>query len=611
MIDAKTPASEKRSSAALAQTYLPIMRALSGVLALYYLLLAGAHLQLLEGATGWFMAAVAVSSGILIGSIRFLLVRESADLKTLESATTGVIILVATNITIHALVVRDPIQFVYLPVIVTAIALIGPTVRALVANLMLASTAGIFILIDTPANLLAPFLFTGITSLVAALLAGRWKIRAVMEQAKLTMRAEALAEESRLLAASAIQRAETEERANAAKGAFLAQMSHELRTPLNGIIGVAGALKAQPLDPRQQEMVDLIEKSGETLAVLVSDILDLAKIDAGKLELEASEFDLREELLPLLKLMEASAVAKGIDLLVEFDPTADGRFLGDATRLKQVVTNLCNNAIKFTSVGQVKVQVTYATAPACLKVSVEDTGIGFDAQTADRLFEPYTQADAATSRMHGGTGLGLSICHALCALMNGRIFAESEPGSGARFTMEIELPRTVSLDDYLAGRSTANRQKTDTDVAACFDDLQEQGLRVLLAEDHPANQAVVQMLLEPLGVDLVIVDDGAEALAEIGRQHFDLVLMDMQMPVMDGLAATRAIRGLERRLGKSPTPVIMLTANAMAHHRTAARQSGANLHLAKPVTPTSLFEAISTVLAEAESQQAEGAVTTG
>jgi two-component system, sensor histidine kinase len=594
------PGATSATDCALSRTYQPILRGLAGILALYYAILSVAHLNMLPGSSGIFMAGLATASAIFIGFLRFGPLSSTPTLRTLEMMTTAVILIIGINICVHARVANDPIQFIYLPVIVTASALVGPTQRALRANLAITACAGVMILLIAPGEFVVPFVFTGVTALVVGLIAGRWKIAAVMEQAELVSRAEALAAEAQLLAETATRRAEMEEQANAAKGAFLANMSHELRTPLNGIIGVASALKGQSLASNQREMVELIEKSGSTLAALVSDILDLAKIDAGKLEVEPIEFDLRDELQPVLDLQRTTATTKALSFDTSFADSANGLFRGDPTRLKQVLTNLCNNAVKFTATGGVSVNVDYCEMTEMLNVSVSDTGIGFPTEKAAALFERFSQADLSTTRTHGGTGLGLSICHALCSLMGGSIRAESVPGSGSCFSFSIALPRTIALSDYVPSGS----QPDDL----TWEDLASEQLSILLAEDHPANQAVVRMLLEPLGVQLTIVENGASAVAALSQQHYDLVLMDMQMPVMDGLMATRAIRTAEARQGQRYTPIIMLTANAMTHHRVAAEEAGADLHVSKPVTPSALYAAINVVLdTAAEAQEAQKA----
>jgi PAS domain S-box-containing protein len=394
---------------------------------------------------------------------------------------------------------------------------------------------------------------------------------------------ERVAAEQALIVAKA-----TAEAANSAKSDFLANMSHEIRTPLNGVIGIVDALSRTALDPGQMEMVDLIRSSGATLERLVSDILDVSKIEAGQLDLETRPFDLDEALAPVA-VMRARAVDKGLAFHVERAPDARGVFRGDSTRIRQVLGNLLSNAVKFTARGAITVRVDMEGADR-LAVTVEDTGVGFDADHASRLFERFNQADSTITRRFGGTGLGLSICRSLVEMMDGEIGARSVPGAGSVFRFVLPLERVQSLSDYDArgaGAGAASRS------------LAARALRVLLAEDHPTNQRVVQLILSSQGAEVVVAADGAQAVAAFQADEFDIILMDMQMPVMDGLAATRAIRALEAGSpGRGRIPVVMLSANAMLEHRQEAILAGADSHIAKPITAASLLAGIEAVLDE-------------
>ena len=384
------------------------------------------------------------------------------------------------------------------------------------------------------------------------------------------------------------------EAANTAKSEFLANMSHEIRTPLNGVIGIVDALSRTPLSPEQAEMVDLIRGSGVTLERLVSDILDVSKIEAGQLDLESRPFDLEEALEPLA-VMGARAEDKGLAFHVERTPEARGVFVGDSTRIRQVLGNLLSNAIKFTASGSVTVRIEAwpddPDAPSAahqLAIMVEDTGVGFNAGHASRLFERFNQADSTITRRFGGTGLGLSICRSLVVMMGGSIEARSTPGVGSRFRFVLPLDRAGSLADYDA---------RETSAGPAVPTLAGRPMRVLLAEDHPTNQRVVQLILGGQGAEVITADDGAQAVAAFEAGTFDLVLMDMQMPVMDGLTATRAIRAFEAAMPHRPrTPIVMLSANAMAEHRAESRAAGADSHVAKPITAVSLIAGIQAVL---------------
>ena len=392
------------------------------------------------------------------------------------------------------------------------------------------------------------------------------------------------------------------EAANRAKSDFLANMSHEIRTPLNGVIGLADALNRSGLEPRHKEMVELIVRSGNTLERLVSDILDMSKVEAGRMDIEIASFDLEAELDPVVETLRLKAQEKSLAFNARIGDSARGDFLGDATRIKQVLVNLLSNAVKFTQAGEVALDLdiaedTPSPGVAELRLTVRDTGIGFDAGFG--VFERFSQADDTITRRFGGSGLGLSICKSLIELMGGTIAVHSTPGEGSEFTAAIPLSRTRSLIAYDERALEAMSGPDDLDELALPD-----RLRVLLAEDHPVNQRVVQLILGEYGLEVVTVENGEEAVEAFGLGGFDLVLMDMQMPVMDGLAATRAIRKIEAR-GPivQATPIIMLSANAMAEHLRDSEEAGADRHLAKPFTALALIRAVSEATRPAESRE--------
>jgi PAS domain S-box-containing protein len=374
--------------------------------------------------------------------------------------------------------------------------------------------------------------------------------------------------------------------ANRAKSEFLANMSHEIRTPLNGVMGIASALARTSLAPGQAEMVGLIETSAKALEALLSDILDLARIEAGRLELKAETFDLATSVNACAALFSAAAEAKGLDYHVTVEPNAEGAYIGDAPRVRQILSNLLGNAVKFTHSGSIGLHVSAVrgeTASA-LRFEVRDTGIGFDAETKARLFGRFEQADGSITRRFGGTGLGLAISRSLAEAIGGTLEAESEPGHGASFVLTLELPRGVSKAELWGEAETLTQPEAELE-----------GFKVLVAEDHPTNRRVVELILGALDLELVCVENGAEAVEAATRERFDLILMDMQMPVMDGLAAIRAIRALEARTGRGPTPIYALTANAMPEHIAASSAAGANGHLAKPITADVLIATVEAV----------------
>jgi len=369
------------------------------------------------------------------------------------------------------------------------------------------------------------------------------------------------------------------EGANRAKSEFLANMSHEIRTPLNGVVAMADALSRRPLHDAEHEMVEIIRSSGVTLERLLSDILDSAKIEAGQVTIETAPFSLGHAVKDIAALWNSKVEGGPVALVVELDPTLERMVVGDVVRVRQILGNLVSNALKFTSAGSVTVGVAPVGGDR-VRFTVTDTGVGFDAEQKARIFTRFQQADGSITRRFGGTGLGLAISRDLAELMGGELDCSSTPGEGSRFWFELPLP-AAAVVETVAGETS---------------DCAPEGLCILLADDHPANRKVIEVLLAPTGATLVAVENGKEALDAYAGGRFDLILMDMQMPVMDGLSATTAIRALEAERGRHRTPLLMLTANAMAEHVEAGRLAGADGHLAKPVTTQTLFAAIGAAL---------------
>jgi signal transduction histidine kinase/ActR/RegA family two-component response regulator len=377
---------------------------------------------------------------------------------------------------------------------------------------------------------------------------------------------------------------------NRAQSEFLANMSHEIRTPLNGVVAVAGALSRTEMNPHQAELVEIIRSSGVTLERLLSDVLDLARIETGTVAIESEPFHLADAVRATAALHRSRADEKAIALHVEIDPAAECVVMGDPVRLKQILTNLVSNAIKFTAEGGVTIEV--GQAAGSWRFAVEDTGVGFEPALRDRIFHRFQQADGSVTRRFGGTGLGLAICKQLAELMGGGIEAVGRPGIGARFTVMIPLARSE------APQAAPEPPALQPAITAADDGL-DRRLRVLLADDHPTNRRVVEVLLGGLDVELVTTENGLEACEAFETAPFDAVLMDMQMPVMDGLSATRRIRAFEAREGLSPTFVVMLTANALRDHHDASLAAGADIHLPKPIEAARLFDALAQAGAQA------------
>ncbi len=363
------------------------------------------------------------------------------------------------------------------------------------------------------------------------------------------------------------------ERANAAKGAFLAAMSHEIRTPMNGVLGMAQVLAHTPLDDDQRRYLAILRDSGESLLTVINDILDFSKIEAGAVALEEVGFSLHGMLGQSLHPFAPQAQAKGLALELDVSAGLPDWRRGDPARLRQVVTNLVGNALKFTQAGWVRVAVLPGAGAQEVRVEVADTGEGIAREAQDRLFKPFSQADASITRRHGGTGLGLAISARLIGQMGGRMGVDSRPGHGSTFWFEVPLPP--------AAREEAPAVPAGTPLAL---PAPPPGKRVLLVEDSQVNQMVARTMLESAGHRVTLVHDGAQAMARLEAPGlFDVILMDCQMPVMDGLEATRRLRLRERERGWRPHRVVAMTANAMPGSREKCLAAGMDDYLAKPV----------------------------
>ena len=388
-------------------------------------------------------------------------------------------------------------------------------------------------------------------------------------------------EERRATEAALVIAKEQAESANIAKGQFVANMSHEIRTPMNGVLGLLEMLSHGRLSAEQKGLVEVAHSSAESLLNVINDILDFSKIESGRLDLEQIPFDLRRLVEDVAGLFTASARSKQIELVCFVSPGLPARVLGDPHRLRQILTNVLGNGVKFSLSGEVALRVEVCAQEGersriCFEIS--DTGIGMTPEQLERLFKPFVQADGSTTRRFGGSGLGLAISKDLVELMGGDIQVESTFGQGSRF--RIRLPF-----EHQPGTA----EPTD-DAAPMLDRTFK--ARLLLAEDNPVNHQVAIGMLKRLGIEPELVQNGAEAIERLASGRYDAVLMDMQMPVLDGLGATRHWREREHREGRLHTPIIAMTANAMAADRDACLDAGMDDYLAKPVKLADLSETL-------------------
>lgn len=387
---------------------------------------------------------------------------------------------------------------------------------------------------------------------------------------------ERLLEQNQALAAAR----DAAESAARVKTAFLANMSHEIRTPMNAVIGMTELLESTALNAEQREFTQTIRTGGETLISLINDLLDLSKIEADRLELEHQPVVLRDCLHEAMQLVSYAARNKGLNLSSTVAPDLPEACLADPTRLRQILVNLLGNAVKFTAAGDVVLSVSQPD-PQRLRFEVRDTGIGIRPGQLERLFKPFSQADASTTRLYGGSGLGLAICHRLVIQMGGEIGVESVEGHGSRFHFVIPFvpaPIPSQAPDTRPHRATTRHP-----------------LNILVAEDHPVNQRVAQLMLRNLGYDAQLASDGMQVLQALAQAPYDVVMLDLQMPVLDGLQCAQRIRAQGN--GLAQPWIIAVTANVVSGEQEACISAGMNDFLAKPVTIDALSGALARCLA--------------
>jgi PAS domain S-box-containing protein len=416
--------------------------------------------------------------------------------------------------------------------------------------------------------------FSAEIALHAMQLGGKPVIQAIMRDVSKQRAAEAAKEAVR---EAALQMAR-------AKSAFVANVSHEIRTPMHGILGMSGLLLKTPLDGQQREYVSTLKSSAESLLSVINDILDFSKIEAGKMAIEQIAFSPVALAQGVVALFQARALEKNLRLTVSLPDQAPAALLGDPTRIRQILLNLVDNAIKFTHHGEIELRLTFDTLTDAIdcRFSVTDSGIGMNSEEQSRVFQAFSQADSSTTRRYGGTGLGLAVSSQLAELMGGHLVVESMPDKGSCFTLRLQLPPTDLPLVKLPMHTT----------------LQLQG-RILIVEDHPVNQKVLAHQLREMGLQYELAASGTQALARLTAEAFDLVLMDWQMPEMDGLEATRRIRQLPT--DTRHIPIIALTANANTGFRETCLAAGANDYLSKPYTETALATLLAQWLPQAGS----------
>ena len=368
--------------------------------------------------------------------------------------------------------------------------------------------------------------------------------------------------------------------ANQSKSEFLANISHEIRTPLNGILGMTQLMSADAQTPQQTERLRVVQQSGRVLMALLNDLLDLSRLEAGRFELEEITFSLKDVIEGVSQTFVADRRNRDIGFHVSISPDAEGFYRGDPVRITQILTNLLSNAFKFTPQGEVRLTVTMEGSS--LHIVVADTGLGMDARALERVFEKFVQADASSTRRFGGAGLGLAICHELVLSMGGTIEAQSAPDEGSRFTVRLPLPRILRL-------TTPTLEDPRSAAAAALNGRRP---KVLVAEDDAINSQVMTELLGRIGCSVTLVDDGHKAVKAFSLETFDIGLIDVEMPRLDGLDAVRLMRRHEATSGKAPTPLVAVTAAAMVHQLRTCLSAGFDARLTKPVLAEDLYRLV-------------------
>ena len=587
---------EPLPSQELAAVYRPVVRGYLIAAGIYYLIITTSHPFYEKGAAlAILMGLSAASAVVCLGFHRVLRNPGSAHL-TLEMAALATNALMLANVVAYLSIHFEAPKLVYFVIMALGFATVGPSVRILVPSVIAALTALVMFAGEAGPGAAAQYAFVGLAGAFGAIGLSNMTRGVVMRELRARLAAEALNRQieqelatNQTLRIQAQDLARAADTANRSKTEFLATMSHELRTPLNGVLGMAQAMNADPLSKPQRARLGTIQDSGRALLGIINDVLDISKIEAGRLELSPSVFNMACFAEDLAALYGGLAQERGLEFSLEITPAAKGWRQGDEVRLRQVISNLLANALKFTEAGSVIARID--ADGDLLKVSVTDTGMGIAPERAPQLFEKFVQADASTTRRFGGTGLGLSICREILSLMGGEIDFTSTVGEGSCFSFTTPLTR--------AETPTALAQPTEPS----FDD----ALRVLVADDNPTNRLVIRTLLEQLGIETVTVDSGTAAIEAWEDCAWSAILMDIHMPGMDGLEATREIRAREQARGRAHIPIIAVTASVLSHETDAYFAAGMDDFIAKPIELARLLSILEACLNRADNDAARTA----
>ena len=568
------------------QAYVPIARGYLIAAAIYYCLISASHpfyevgtnLLILDGlsiaAAGYGLAAWWLLGLGRTGGMR------------LEAVVLGMNALFLANVIVYQRIHFEPQKLVYFVLMALVFATSAPSRRVAFVSVSLAVAGLIWMAGRAPGDLINQYIFIGLAGTFAAigmstLMRGvvRREVQARLASDALNADLERELSENQRLQAKTQALAISAHAANRAKTEFLATMSHEIRTPLNGVLGMAQIMAVGDLNPEQKRRLEIISTSGQSLLSVINAILDISRVEAGKLEIMPAPFHLDAFLDALRQLYGGLARQKGLAFALTPAPDASGWRLGDAERLRQVLSNLISNAIKFTETGGVT--VTIDGDAETLSFHVDDTGVGIAESQRDMVFEKFAQLDGSSTRRAGGAGLGLAICKHLVELMNGRIDFSPLAGGGTRFAFTTAMPQVAPVAD------AAPALAPPVEDAATA--------RILVVDDNETNRTVLLTLLGHLGASGHFAVDGQDAVAMWEAERWDAILMDIHMPRMDGLEASLAIRARERQTGRARTPIIAVTASVLTHERTLYLDAGMDGLIAKPIEVSQLVETMSQI----------------
>lgn len=604
----------KVEPAVLAQSQTPILRMCAAFACIYYLVITLSHPFFEIGSALWVLTGLS-SFTTVIAFVMWRRLRSTMSLAALEGTALVLYGLFMANVVAYQTYHFEPLKLIYFVLMALAFATSAPT-RRVGYSAALASLLGLVLMArGAPGDLIGEYVYVGVASLFAAVGLSSLMRAAVMREIRARLatdklnralrqelaRNQDLARDSQGLAVAA-------RAADRAKSEFLATMSHEIRTPMNGVLGMVQVMERDELSGPQRERLATVRGSAVELLDILNAILDVSRIEAGEMSLASAPFDLDHFAETLRRLYGQLAADRGLDFRLDVSPIVSGQRLGDEVRLRQILSNLISNALKFTEAGSVVVRI--GGDDQRLICEVQDTGLGIPQDQQHRIFEKFFQADASNTRRSGGTGLGLSICRDLAVLMGGQITFSSQPGLGSRFCLEAPLPAVEPSDRATpapAKREPATRRHALTPRPSAPAPHSLCGCRILIADDNLANRAVLQTLLEGDGALCGLAADGIEAVEAWDLGGWDVILMDVHMPRLDGLAAVRQIRSLERAQHRPRTPVIAVTASVMADEVRRYTGAGIDAVAAKPVQFEALVAQIEQIMSTANGREDDGA----